>query len=217
MSRRLASIVALGCLCGAATAMSLPLHAQDVQSAALTNSLYTKHSSHAVHTEIVRVSVDQKFDAGEHQKILNAVIVWNYVLNGFIRIDVDRINFGAPETNAHAAAKQMTDWIIVYAENEKSKPGAITEELASTERMPNGGGLVLVSVGLLKRFSLENVILHELGHVLGLEHNPRSRLMSTDYVLDEQGCVDKVTVETLAKLKRLPVEELNWCVLPARN
>ncbi len=60
-------------------------------------------------------------------------------------------------------------------------------------------------------------MLHELGHVLGLNHNPRSRLMSTDYVLDKQGCVDKVTVETLATHKQLPLNELNWCVLPAVN
>jgi hypothetical protein len=67
---------------------------------------------------------------------------------------------------------------------------------------------------LLKDVSLENIILHELGHVLGLNHDPRSRLMSVEYVLDKQGCVDKVTVETLAKLKNIPVNELNWCVLP---
>ena len=77
--------------------------------------------------------------------------------------------------------------------------------------------MVIVSTHLFKNLSLENVMLHELGHVLGLNHNPRSRLMSTDYVLDQQGCVDKVTVETLATLKHLPLNELNWCVLPARN
>jgi len=64
---------------------------------------------------------------------------------------------------------------------------------------------------------VERAVLVELGHVLGLNHNPRSRLMSTDYVLDKQGCVDKVTVETLASHKQLPLNELNWCVLPAVN
>ena len=74
--------------------------------------------------------------------------------------------------------------------------------------------MVIVSTHLLNGVSLENVVLHELGHVLGLNHDPRSRLMSTEYVLDKQGCVDKVTVDTLAKLKNIPVNELNWCVLP---
>ena len=29
-----------------------------------------------------------------------------------------------------------------------------------------------------------------------------------------RAAVDKVTVETLAKLKNIEVNELNWCVLP---
>jgi predicted Zn-dependent protease len=77
--------------------------------------------------------------------------------------------------------------------------------------------MVVVSSPRLKQVNLENVMLHELGHVLGLTHNPRSRLMSTDYALDRQGCVDKVTVEALATLRQLPLNELNWCVLPAVN
>ncbi len=77
--------------------------------------------------------------------------------------------------------------------------------------------MLIVSDDLLKKFDLENIVLHELGHVLGLQHDPRSRLMSTDYVLDEQGCVDKFTAEVLAALKRLLLEALNWCELPARH
>ena len=83
--------------------------------------------------------------------------------------------------------------------------------------MPGGGGLLIVSDDILKKFDLENIVLHELGHLLGLQHDPRSRLMSMAYVLDEQGCVDKFTVEMLATLKRLPLEALNWCELPARH
>jgi hypothetical protein len=97
---------------------------------------------------------------------------------------------------------------------EQARAAGRHHEAAETVTLPTGGGMVIVSPHVLKNVSLENVMLHELGHVLGLNHDPRSRLMSTEYVLDKQGCVDKVTVETLAKLKNIEVGELNWCVLP---
>jgi hypothetical protein len=215
MSRVLASTIILGCLFGAsATTMSPPVLAQEVEDAALANSLYTKNYATPGKAEIIGLRIDQDFTADEHQKILNAVVVWNYVLNSYIRFEVDRTPFGAPETAAHEATEKDSDWIISRDNASRASSGARTRELAETMNMPVGGGIVNVNPNNLKNLSLENVMLHELGHVLGLPHNPRSRLMSTEYVLDQQGCVDKVTVEMLAKLKNILVSELNWCVLP---
>jgi hypothetical protein len=218
MSRRLASSIVLGCLFGAATvATGLPAFAQETESAALSNSLYTKHFANTAKTEIVGLRIDADFNPEQHQKILNAIVVWNFVLNGYIRFEVDRVAFGAAETKAHEAAAKDTDWIIAIDDAEQPKHKTSGEEIAATLNMPAGGGMVVVSSQRLKQLNLENVMLHELGHVLGLTHNPRSRLMSTDYALDRQGCVDKVTVEALATLRQLPLNELNWCVLPAVN
>jgi hypothetical protein len=191
MSRQLASSIILGCLFGtAAVAMSLPVHAQEVEDAALSNSLYTKHAATPGKAEIIGLRIDKDFNAEDHQKILNAIVVWNYVLNSYIRFEVDRTPFGVAETAAHEATEKDSDWIIASNDAARAKFGARTRELAQTMTLPTGGGMVIVSTHLLNGVSLENVVLHELGHVLGLNHDPRSRLMSTEYVLDKQGCVD---------------------------
>jgi hypothetical protein len=218
MFRHLAIVV--GWLFGvAAAATSAPLLAQEMhmQMAALATSVYTRHAAREVQAEIVVLRVDKDFNADQQQKIVNAAVAWNYVLNGYIRFEIDPVPFGAVETEAHEATEKDTDWIVSVYDPGRRKPGSRIEELGITMVMPTGGGIVDVNIRILNKFNLENVILHELGHVLGLGHDRRSRLMSMDYVFDHQGCVDKYTVETLATLKHLPVNELNWCVLPAHE
>ena len=59
--------------------------------------------------------------------------------------------------------------------------------------------------------ALATAVRHELGHVLGLPHDPASRLMSP--ILDPLGqqCIDKATVAAVAKMRGLPLDQLNWC------
>jgi hypothetical protein len=125
MSRTLASSMILGCFFSAAVVTSVPVLAQEVEDAALSNSLYTKHAATPGKAEIIGLRIDQDFNAEDHQKILNAVVVWNYVLNSYIRFEVDRTPFGAPETPAHEAAEKDSDWI--------SKRGHCSIEVRSEE------------------------------------------------------------------------------------
>ena len=59
--------------------------------------------------------------------------------------------------------------------------------------------------------ALATAVRHELGHVLGLPHDPASRLMSP--ILDplRQQCIDKTTVAAVARMRDLPLDQLNWC------
>ena len=127
MSGRLALSITLGCLfCAVAVTEALPLLAQETEFATLANSLYTRNATRAVKAKIMVLRVDQKFNADERQKILNAVVVWNYVLNGYIRFEVDPVGFGETETKIHAAADRITDWIIVLAAAEERNPDSQT-------------------------------------------------------------------------------------------
>ena len=88
---------------------------------------------------------------------------------------------------------------------------SVTDALAIALRLPKAGGIIVVHVDRLVGVDLSRVILHELGHTLGLDHDPHSHLMAVRYVENEQQCIDKATVELLAWQLRLPLNELNWC------
>ena len=64
---------------------------------------------------------------------------------------------------------------------------------------------------LKRRHLLGAAIAHELGHVLGLLHDPASRLMSPRHDPLAQRCIDKSAVAAVARIHALPVAELNWC------
>jgi hypothetical protein len=58
---------------------------------------------------------------------------------------------------------------------------------------------------------LAAAVRHELGHVLGLLHDPASRLMSPVHDPAGQPCIDKATIAAVARMRGLPIDELNWC------
>jgi hypothetical protein len=186
--------------------------------AALRSRPYTNRRAHTGRAEVITIRIDHQFDPSEHVKVLNAIEEWNHVLNGYVRFEVSAVPFGAaaplPTPAALAASRSSRNWVIAHAAGRGQDRGSTGDILAVTQRLPGGGGLMILYDDAIGRADLGNIVLHELGHVLGLEHDPATRLMSANYLADRQGCVDEVTVKALAALKGLPIDGLNWCALP---
>ena len=122
--------------------------------------------------EIIGLRIDQEFNAEDHQKILNAIVVWKYVLTA---------TSGSRSTGPPSACprpgprKRRKGFGLDHSErhhrqNEIRSPAS--EVAAETVTLPDGGGMVIVSPDVSRMSNLENVVLHELGHVLGLNHDP---------------------------------------------
>jgi hypothetical protein len=163
---------------------------------------YTSHRSAAAKPEIVRLAIDEQFNMYQRAKILRAVNEWNYVLNGFVRFDID------------PAADKGQMWVIVPMLGGRPPPvqGTIFgHALAATQSAPPIGGVVTVYVDRVRGYDLTSVMRHELGHVLGLGHDPNGRLMSSRYTMSRQQCIDRAAAEAVAANRTLPPAELNWC------
>src|SRR3954471_18244797 len=72
-------------------------------------------------------------------------------------------------------------------------------------------GVMVIYVDRIGRRDLGGVVMHELGHVLGLGHSGKGGLMAAQYHPTSQRCVDQGTVEAVAAKRGLPAAELNWC------
>ncbi len=83
--------------------------------------------------------------------------------------------------------------------------------MALTQPSPNGSGIVIVYREQTGAPALAAAIRDELGHVPGVLHDPASRPMSPRHDPLAQRCIDKAAVAAVARIRALPVAELNWC------
>lgn len=133
------------------------------------------------------------FSADDRARIAQALDEWNRALNGVSRF--------APAADANG----RRIWAITAI---AQSPG---ETLAEVKPLPTGGGLLLVYLDRLRGKNLDGVMLHELGHVLGLQHEGGRGLMAAEYNPHDQKCVDYSAMAQLATLYDLPLQTLRWC------
>ena len=167
---------------------------------------YTNHRPAAIAEEIVPLRLKGSFSPGDRAKILRAINEWNAALNGFVRFTIVE-----DSSVAAANARPSRPWSIMAAQGISPRvvPGP-TIALAHTQPLPGAGGLMIVYVDRIGTRDLGSVVMHELGHVLGVGHGEKG-LMAALYHPTDQQCVDKATIAAVAAKRRLAVDQLNWC------
>jgi hypothetical protein len=166
----------------------------------------TNHPPATIVEETVALRIAGPFDLGDRARILRAVNEWNVALNGFVRFAI----VDEPVTLT-AGPRQLRSWTIMAANGvgPRAAPGP-TIALAHTQAVPGAGGLMIVYRDRIGMRDLGGVVMHELGHVLGLGHGEKG-LMAAHYHPTDQQCVDKATITAVAAKRQLAVNQLNWC------
>lgn len=166
-----------------------------------------------VNTILAPYYIDKRFSAQRKDQIKLACEHWNVVLNGRFRLTYARdVDFSDP-----AAA----DNFETQHELSDALPFFFVWEDATDPMLPAGALAYVTELGdpvvhlidgrLNFTFSPEIVVMHELGHSMGLEHvDPPDTLMSRAYNRQPH-CIDEYTVKNLAVDHGWEWRTLNWC------
>ncbi len=160
---------------------------------------YTQNLRAPDAANVIQVYLAAGFTPKEQSDISEALAEWNHTLNGHLRFDL-RDSAGA-------------DGLTIMRVPDKDLPlnGPAAQWLAVTIRARGDTGLMIVYGDRIARYDLRRIMLHEVGHLLGLEHDDASNLMFPRYFHSRQGCVDRATVQKLASQRHWLVDEMNWC------
>ena len=168
-------------------------------------------TSYSTNVEVIPLRLDPAFPADERREILRAVGEWNHVLNGYVRFELAIRVFHAEGQRSDPAPPRANVWNILPARGAMPIGGRIARPMALMQPLPNGGGVVMIFHNETAVAAFATAVRHELGHVLGLPHDPASRLMSPIHDPLGQQCIDKAAVAAVAKMRGLPLDQLNWC------
>lgn len=192
---RLVAGIVLGML-GAATLSAAPL--------------YTNHPSFAGKSRPLLVFIDARFTPTEQQQIQEAMAEWNRVLNGVARLE--RVE------TANDPRDGVRPWLVRRGAGKDGirEPGRKDQNLATVQPLPMGGGILIVFAGAGDYLrdhglTLRDVMMRELGHIVGLRHATNTELLAKDYEAGDRSCIDRQTAQEVAQALAVPVEALNWC------
>jgi hypothetical protein len=146
---------------------------------------------------VIPLTLVGAFPDVQRARVLRAVNEWNVALNGTMRFEL------------RADASHSAIWAVVAVTQSPLKNGP--EALGVTLRFPAGGGLIMLYLDRIGSRDIGAVMLHELGHALGLAHDRPGRLMAAQYDPHDQNCVDYPALAQVAALHHLVLRELRWC------
>ncbi len=170
------------------------------------NSTYIQTKLSSSSTEI-NVYVDKDFDPIDDEQILEGITQWNYVLNDFIYLNIVDWNYDA--WHEKQIEKPMGDGFYVvkiFSDGKISSPDAY---LAFADDI--GGQIIYIVLDRVKPETIQFLILHEIGHLLGAKHQGFF-LMHPFYNQNRYKCIDEGVVRQVGTYLNLDWTMLKWCV-----
>jgi hypothetical protein len=164
----------------------------------------------------INIWIDKDFGGEDQLSIDNAIAQWNYALNGYIHLNVVSTKFDM-EPEIIKTVLNGGGWLLLKIQ----EPNPMIDDGPTDNGNPKyytlawanaiGGNRVYFIRNRLKNEWMTGVTLHEIGHLLGAEHD-KVYLMQPHFNWEDYRCVDYEALKRVATYQQLPFNRLNYCV-----
>ena len=156
--------------------------------------------------------IDKNFGEADKLEIDNAVMAWNFAMNGYIVLKVVDTNFDM-EVDKIVTQVNQGGWLFMKIKSDsklvpaRSTPGYWT--IGFCEQV--GGHHLYLVRDRLTNDDIFGVTLHEIGHLMGSGHVGQ-RLMYPHYSRARFQCIDYDTMVKVSGFFDLEMDKLNYCM-----
>jgi hypothetical protein len=168
---------------------------------------YTHKNHYSGQARDIPIWVDDQFGEEDKLAIDDAVRKLNYALNGYIYLHIVDAHFNM-EINKIQEQEKLNGWLFLKIKGD----GPITAPTTTCFAFDNkiGGNRLYLIRDRLPNDKVFGVTLHEIGHLLGSDHN-NSGLMYKYYSKIGFQCIDFDTMKNVSSYQGLFVDNLNYC------
>jgi predicted Zn-dependent protease len=174
---------------------------------------YTRVAPTEISWRIISVYVDRGFTEQEKIEVVNAIMQWNYVLNNYIQLRIESFDATFDEDSVAGIQEKRGYMFRKISESEACALKECSDEtLAFVNGIGSRGDTVYVIGGREREEKLRGVVMHEIGHLMGVRHI-EGTLMDENYDPITFQCVDRITERWAAYRQGLDPNKLNYCII----
>jgi hypothetical protein len=158
--------------------------------------------------EKLGVWIDPEFGA-DRKAVLEAIKEWNVALNGhMVLVPIENESAPLALSNTANIIKIHESWSREVPENFPLRMVGVTNKL--------GGRDIWIIRDRILGDEVLGVVLHELGHALGVPHLGETSIMYR-YAGGEGKCVDKETIDVVAGIWNWDPRSMSYCLHDGLN
>lgn len=161
--------------------------------------------------KVIPIWIDANFGQADQLAIDDAIMQWNYALNGFVRLEVRSTRFDM-ELNVLETVMKGGGWLILKIDSHSEFVHDDPLHRHFTLGFANaiGGNRVYLIRDRIQNEWVTGLMLHEMGHLLGAIHDGHD-LMQPNYKWEDFRCIDSEALTQVANYQHIPAGRLNYC------
>lgn len=162
----------------------------------------------------IPVYIDKNFTKDEDQQIHQALVNWNYALNGYTEYRVESYNFDLDIDVIKYIERTKNGLVILKIDQYNTilaKLKMTTSVLAFVPVIGSNYVYIITDRVYSNKCDLQSITMHEIGHTQGAVHRVEDRQNLMFPNANGVQCVDKETTTQIAELHNYDILHMNYC------